>query len=243
MKRHVEFTHVHNFRDLGGYGTGDSRKVEWGRLYRSDSLSKLAGEDWELFAALGVRTVIDLRYPYEIEASGRIPGRDGLAYYNFSIEHRPYDQAGLDPGIEPGRFLADRFAEVATDGVKELRQALEVLAGEHSAPVVFHCASGKDRTGLLAALVLGLLGVHEQDIITDFTLTGLATRRLIADYTAGGRNPPPRWPWYGHAPAEVMRLFLADLAAAYGSIRGYAESRLGIDDTLIEALQRRYLTT
>lgn len=238
MNRHIPFDRLHNFRDIGGYATGDGRTVHWGRLYRSDSLSKLQGADWDRFVDLGVRTVIDLRYPWEIAAKGRVPDLGGLTYHNLSIEHRTYDQAGLDPSVEPARFLADRYAEVALDGVKELRQALEVIAlGD--APVVIHCASGKDRTGLLAALVLSLVDVAEDDIIADFALTGLATDRLIADYSADVRNPPLRWPAYAQAPADVMRLFLADLAAEYGSVREYAVDRLGVDDGLITALRTR----
>lgn len=242
MKRHIEFEHLHNFRDVGGYVTDEGHTVRWGRLYRSDALSKLRGADWDRFLALGVRSVIDLRYPWEIAAKGRVTDTEGLAYHNLSIEHRTYDQAGLDPSIEPARFLADRYAEVALDGVRELRQAIEVIAADGNAPVVIHCASGKDRTGLLAALVLSLLGVAEDHIVADFALTGLATDRLIADYLADDRNPPLRWPWYAQAPAQVMRLFLADLAAAHGSVRGYAVDQLGIDEDLIAGLRTQLLS-
>jgi protein-tyrosine phosphatase len=153
--------------------------VRWQRLYRSDSLAKLHGTDWNRFLDLGVRTVIDLRYPWEIEAGGRVPDAEGFAYVNLCVEHRPYDQADIDRDVDPWRFLADRYAEVALDGAKELRQALEIIASD-SGPLVFHCASGKDRTGVLAGLVLGLVGVCEDDIIADFALTELAAERLIA---------------------------------------------------------------
>jgi protein-tyrosine phosphatase len=242
VRRHIAFERLHNFRDVGGYPASDGRTVQWGRLYRSDSLSKLQGQDRDRFLALGVRTVIDLRYPWEINATGRVPDSDGLAFHNFSIEHRPYYQEALDPSVEPARFLADRFAEVALDGVKELRQALEVIAADGSAPVVIHCASGKDRTGLLAALVLALLGVAEEDIVADFALTELATDRLIADWSAAHWGRTPRWPGYGRAPAEIMRLVLSELAARYGSLRGYAADHLGVDGAVITALRLHLLT-
>lgn len=242
MTRHVAFERLHNFRDLGGYPTRDGRTVRWGRLYRSDSLSKLQGEDWRRFLDLGVRTVIDLRYPWEIADRGRVPHHDGLAYHNLSIEHRPYDQASLGEDVEVGRYLADRYAEVALDGVKELRRALEVIAEDDSAPLVMHCASGKDRTGLLAALVLTLLGVDEETIIEDFALTGLATERLVADWSAAHGGTTPSWPGYGRAPEEVMRLFLADLTASHGSVQAYVTGGLGVDDAVTEALRARYLT-
>ncbi|GAA3515880.1 hypothetical protein GCM10023075_78370 [Streptosporangium album] len=242
VRRHIAFERLHNFRDLGGYRTEDGRTVRWGRLYRSDSLSKLRGEDWSRFLDLGVRTVIDLRYPWEIAAKGRVPHDDGLAYHNLSIEHRPYDQAGLSSDIETARFLADRYAEVALDGVGELRQALEVIASDDSAPLVIHCASGKDRTGMLAALVLSLLGVDEDTVIADFALTGLATDRLIADWHAVNPGRTLTWPGYGQAPAEIMRLFLADLAIDHGSVRDYAVTQLGVDDELIVALRGHLLS-
>ncbi|MER5462300.1 tyrosine-protein phosphatase [Streptomyces sp. NPDC002668] len=241
MSRHIAFERLHNFRDLGGYSTADGRTVRWGRLYRSDSLAKLGGADLDRFLALKVSTVIDLRYPWEIEARGRVPDREGLSYVNLSVEHRPYDQAAIDPAVDPWRFLADRYAEVALDGAKELRQALEVIASNTSGPLVFHCASGKDRTGLLAALVLALAGVTEDDIAADFALTELATERLIADWRAANPERTLTWPGYGRAPEEIMRLFLADLAATYGSVYDYAVRHLGADDRLIAQLRARLL--
>ncbi|MBW5481685.1 tyrosine-protein phosphatase [Streptomyces bambusae] len=244
MIRHIAFERLHNFRDLGGYRTRDGRTVRWQRLYRSDSLAKLAGPDAagdrHRFRELGVRTVIDLRYPWEIEAKGRIPHSDDVTYLNLSVEHRPYDQAEIDPELDPWRYLADRFAEVALDGAVELRAALEVIAGSDD-PQVFHCASGKDRTGLLAALVLALLGVGEDEIAADFALTELATERLVADWKAANPDRVLRWPAYGRAPEEVIRLFLADLAATYGSVHAYATGHLGVDEELIARLRDRLL--
>ncbi|WP_079126442.1 tyrosine-protein phosphatase [Streptomyces sp. ERV7] len=212
MNRHIGFERLHNFRDLGGYRTEDGLTVRWGRLFRSDSLGKLQDEDWDRFLDLGVRTVIDLRYPWEIEGKGRVPEHASLTYRNLSIEHRPYDQASLGADVETGRYLADRFLEVAHDGVEELREALRTIAAPDSGPLVFHCASGKDRTGLLAALVLTLLGVPEDVIVEDFTLTELATDRLIADWRAANPGREITWPGYGppdrraltaRAPCEV----------------------------------------
>jgi len=240
--RHIAFERLHNFRDLGGYRTRDGRTVRWRRLYRSDSLAKLRGDDWRRFLDLGVRTVIDLRYPWEIAARGRVPESDGLVYHNLSIEHQPYDQAELGPDVDTARFLADRYAEIALDGVEELRLALEVIAAGDSAPLVMHCAAGKDRTGLLAALVLSLLGVEEESVVEDFALTGLATDRLVADWRAAHPDRTLKWPGYGRAPGEVMRLCLVELAAGHGSVRDYAVTRLGVDGKLITALREQYLS-
>ncbi|MFF8816164.1 tyrosine-protein phosphatase [Streptomyces pactum] len=246
MNRHIPFDRLHNFRDLGGYRTFDGRTVRWSTLYRADSLGKLAEaaaeQDRERFRDLGVRTVIDLRYPWEIDRKGRVPAADGLAYHNLSIEHRPYNQAALPPETDTERYLADRFAEVAEDGVKEIRQALEVIADPGSGTTVFHCASGKDRTGLIAALVLSLVGVAEDDIVADFALTNLATERLVADWKVANPGRELVWPAFGTAPEGIMRLFLADLAARYGSVPGYVATALGAGPDLTDALRARLLT-
>jgi protein-tyrosine phosphatase len=242
QQRHVSFERLHNFRDFGGYPATEGRHVRWGQLYRSDSLGKLAGSDLAQFTALGVRTVIDLRHSWEIDSGGRVPDAAGLAYHNFSIEHRPYDQSKLSDVVDPVRFLADRYAEVASDGVAEIGQALAVIAEAGRAPLVIHCASGKDRTGLLAAIVLSLLGVAEEDIVADFGLTGLATERLIADWHAFYPGRELLWPHYGTAPPELMRVFLAELAATFGSVRQYVTSYLGVSDLVIADLGKLYLT-
>jgi protein-tyrosine phosphatase len=239
--RHIAFKDLHNFRDLGGYRAVDGRPVRWGRLYRSDSLGKLASEaDLATFAALGVRTVIDLRYGFEIDARGRIPEQTGVDWRHLSIEHRTYDQAALGPEVEAGPYLAERFREVAEDGVVEIRQALELVADPESGPLVFHCASGKDRTGQLAATILALLGVDEADILADFELTNRATAYFRAAHVAH-HGSEPRWPGYGTAPAEVLERFLAGLAADYGSVQGYVEQRLGLDAAFVERLRATLL--
>ncbi|WP_405014233.1 tyrosine-protein phosphatase [Kitasatospora sp. NBC_01539] len=229
-----------NLRDLGGHRTSDGRTVRPGLLYRSDSLGKLTGPGLAGFTALGIRTVIDLRYPWEIAQTARVPDLPGLAFHNLSVEHRPYDQAALGAGVDPGPYLAARYTEVAEDGAAELAEVLRVVAAADG-PLLFHCYSGKDRTGIVAALVLTLLGVGEHDVVADFTLTGQATERLVDGYRARhGRTPD--WPGYGRAPAAVMELFLADLTDRYGSVTGYAATRLGADGGLVRALRGRLLT-
>ncbi|WP_371616329.1 tyrosine-protein phosphatase [Streptomyces sp. NBC_00454] len=241
MTRHIEFERLHNFRDLGGYRTSEGATVAWGALYRADSLGKLDGADWDRFLGLGIRTVIDLRYPWEADAKGRIPEPERFTYANLSIEHRPYDQAEIDPDLDPWRFLADRFAEVAEDGVEEIRAAIELIA-EGPGPAVFHCTSGKDRTGLIAALVLTLLGVDEEQVLADFALTELATARLTADWHTANPGRTMRWPSYGRAPAEILRLTLADLTARHGSVEAYLTQCVGITAATKAALRARLLT-
>jgi protein-tyrosine phosphatase len=239
--RHLPFDSLCNFRDLGGYATSDGHVTRWRTLYRADSLGRLGGkEDLRRFEGLGIGTVIDLRYPWEIAAKGRLPPTDGVTWLNLSIEHRTYDQAQIDPDLDPWRYLADRYAEVAADGTAELRQAIGTIAAA-DAPVVFHCASGKDRTGLLAALVLALLDVPVETIAADFALTELATTALRERWHADNPGRELRWPGYGRAPAELIRIVLAELVAEHGSIHRYATERLALDDDVLAALRTRLL--
>ncbi|MGW0246780.1 tyrosine-protein phosphatase [Nocardia goodfellowii] len=240
MKRHIEFNRLHNFRDLGGYHSADGRTVAWRLLYRSDSLGKLRDTDWERFLELGIDTVIDLRYPWETEANGLVPHPERFRYANRSIEHRPYDQADVDPDLDPWRYLADRFAEVAADGVTEIRETLELIASADG-PTVFHCTSGKDRTGLIAALLLTALDVSEDQILADFARTDLATTRLVTDWKAANPGRTLRWPAYGRAPAELMRLVLTDLTTTYGSPRDYLTGAAGLGEHVIDRLRSRLL--
>ncbi|WP_433247902.1 tyrosine-protein phosphatase [Streptosporangium sp. CA-135522] len=236
MIRHIEFARLHNFRDVGGYATEDGREVRWQRLYRSDSLHRLADDDLERFHGLGIRTVIDLRHPVEIERRGRAP--HGPRYHNLSVEHRYWNvERDYRPDAGLARFFADRYHEVAQDGKTEIRSALEVISEAGNAPVVIHCAAGKDRTGVLAALVLRLLSVAEEDVIADYALTGLATPRLIAYWRRENPTEPVPWPGFGQAPAEAMRLFLAEL----GPVRDYCLGTLGLDEKVIAALQHHLL--
>ncbi|MFH0178139.1 GNAT family N-acetyltransferase [Streptomyces cacaoi] len=242
MDRHIPFETLHNFRDLGGYPTSSGQRIRAGRLFRADSLGKLRPDtpDWDRFLALGVRTVIDLRHPWEIDARGRVPEDDSFTYRNLSIEHRPYDQAALTPDVDAGPYLSARFMEVAEDGTKEIAAALELVA-EAQEGLVFHCASGKDRTGQLAALVLSLLGVPDEVIIEDFSLTELATPALLADWRARNDGRSPAWPSFGRAPESVMRLFLEALRARYGSVEAYVTQALGMDAKTLSATLRARL--
>ncbi|MFC5905621.1 tyrosine-protein phosphatase [Streptacidiphilus monticola] len=241
--RDIPFERLHNVRDLGGWRGADGRAVAFGLLYRGDSLGKLVpgSEDERTFLGLGVRTVVDLRYPWEIEPAGRVPAYPGLAYHNLSIEHRPYDQPALGADVDPGPFLAERYREVAEDGVAEIRQVLELVADPGSGPLLFHCASGKDRTGLVAALVLTLLGVPEADVVAEFALTERAREALIGQWSEGHGGQVPGWPGYGRTPAGVITRLYAGLRADYGSVEGYVAQRLGLDAQFTAALRERLL--
>jgi protein tyrosine/serine phosphatase len=240
--RTTTFSTVVNFRDLGGLPGADGRIVHHGRLYRSDSLHRLTETEGAQLAALGIRTVLDLRRPSEIERDGRIPELPGLAYFNLHPEHREWHPGPYNQTAGPQRFLADRYLDMAEEGIEGFGAALRLISDADRAPLVMHCFAGKDRTGVLAALTLTLLGVPRADIMADYATSEAAQAPIAAvirrELTG---EPVPRPPDHFLAcPPEAMGLFLTELAARYGSIHRYARTA-GVNELHVEALRAHLL--
>jgi protein-tyrosine phosphatase len=211
---------AYNFRDLGGLPTADARAVAQGRLYRSDGLHRITDRDARALTALGIRTVIDLRRPHEIAADGRIPALTGMTWHNLHPIHREWDLGRYEEATGAARFLADRYLDMVEEGVAGLAAALAVVADAQYAPVVVHCMAGKDRTGVLVALALALLGVEDTVIATDYArsaaIQGQITARLRRDHPDRVLVELPAYVLA--APPQAMLLFLAGLRGRYGSV-------------------------
>ena len=218
-----------NFRDLGGYRTGEGRTVKWQRLFRADGLHRLTGSDLTRLADLGLVTVIDLRTGQELEEVGRISEPD-LTYHHLPMLDVLPDRTTYPAWVDAS-YVAERYEGMLEKGADAVAEALLILADPASYPAVFHCTAGKDRTGLLAAVVLGLLGVSDEDIITDYTLSQEAMGRMLTWLRA--ERPDVREQIDSSAAAIVaaepgtMSLFIRRLRQRYGSFAMYAES-LGV---------------
>lgn len=242
MQSSVRFSAVFNFRDLGGHRGRDGRTVRHGRLYRSGTLSALCDADREMFAALGIRTVLDLRRPHEVERDGRCPEWTGAAWRHIHPEHPEWDPAVYDESGGPVRFLADRYRELAEHGAAGLARALGVIADAGAGPTVVHCVAGKDRTGVVCALALSLAGVSDDDIAADYALT----EKSAAGFTAWLRSVRPqvaaKMPhFYAVTPPEAMLLFLAELRQRHGGVEQYV-ANAGLSQAQISALRANLLT-
>ena len=239
--RSLTFSASYNFRDVGGYTGLDGRTVSWRRLFRADSLHRLKGTDLAAFHDLGVRTVVDLRRPFEIERHGWVPHSDGLDYRNLVIEHVDWDSVEQPTGLPHERWLADRYLNFAEDGRAGLAAALGVIADPATAPVVVHCMAGKDRTGVVCALTLSLLGVSDAEIAQDYALTEVAMASLTAYLQ---QNKPEAVQDKYHifdCPQEAMLLFLADLRERHGSVEGYVRE-IGVDAGQLASMREHLLT-
>lgn len=241
QSRVLSFDATFNFRDVGGYAGLDGRMVRWRRLFRSDSLHRLGEADREVFAKLGVRTVIDLRRPMEVTRDGRVSEDHGLRYHHIHPEHAPWHDSPLDNGQSLGRWLADRYLDLARDGRAGLAAVLGVIADERSAPVVVHCVAGKDRTGVVCALALSLLGVADADIAEDYALSTESSQRFTQWLREADPDSVSMPVQFLASPAEAMLLFLRDLRERYGSVERYLTDA-GLTGAQIHAMRAHLLT-
>ncbi|MGN9808387.1 tyrosine-protein phosphatase [Micromonospora sp. BQ11] len=237
--RRIPFSAMFNFRDVGGHTGHDGRTVRRGRLYRSDSLHRIDDTDREAFAALGVRTVIDLRRPYEVERDGRVPDFDGLTWRHIHPEHAEWHERPYEPGADLARYLADRYADLAATGTAGLAEAVGLIADSANAPVVVHCVAGKDRTGIVCGLTLALLGVPDEDIAADYALSTEAGERFMAWFASTGQQVRPGLPPLT-CPEQAMLLFLAELREGHGSVEDYLR-HAGVTDAQLTALRDHLL--
>lgn len=242
-ERHVDLPNVFNLRDLGGYSAADGRIVAWRRLFRADGLQRLATADVVGLHQLGLRTVIDLRRPDEVEL-GRLDAQ-GLAYHHHSLQPADWLAEDFDVSMDAARYLADRYLEMTSLRSEQVAAVLRLISDEGSGPLVFHCAAGKDRTGVVAALTLSLLGVADDSIESDYALSTDSTKRWL---TWARVNRPELAqevstlpsPWTS-APPEAIRYFLADLRSTHGSVEAYVAS-IGVADEMVDALRAHLLT-
>jgi protein-tyrosine phosphatase len=239
--RHIEHDRVFNLRDLGGYHTSDGRSTRWGVLFRGDGLHRLATSDC---AALGLATVLDLRTVHEVTERGRLDVH-GIDWHHLPVLQTMWDPTWFTDEITAERFLADRYLVMLAEGAESLGTALRVLADPQRLPAAFHCAAGKDRTGVLAALILSLVGVEDDTIAADYGLSRLGMGKLVEfvrvtypeRFDAMADQPAA----FLDAPDDAMHIFLADLREQYGSVEAYA-AEVGAGAEVVEALRANLLT-
>lgn len=238
--RRVDLGGVYNVRDLGGLPGLGGRLVRRDMLFRASSLHRL--EDASAWADFGARCVVDLRYDRERAA---FPLPDFIT----NDTHAPLlpDHWRSDPAARegtPAQFLSSVYHDILDVGADSLRDVLRSLAREDAYPAVFFCMAGKDRTGVLAAILLSLLGVSEEDIAADFEASGdevvalvehLRTREDHEDHPM--MNQPIE---LLRAPRGAMELFLAEVDVRYGGLPGYVRT-LDVDDTTVATLHELLL--
>ena len=245
--RRRSLPHLHNFRDLGGYETKDGAMIVWGKLFRSDCPDMLEDEEWDAFRALNIRNLMDLRSTFEAKESP-VKAPEGM-----TIHHCPFlkeDKSIEDPEEAARKFLDSLsldytvMLENSLDEVAEILFRLTDLAAEGS--VDFFCTAGKDRTGILAAIILFLCNVGEEEIIADYCVTEIYNAKVIQaridslPESMKAEIPPEKMEMATASKAETMEALLQWMHARDFTTlmkdRGFGEEQV---DRLRAALLRR----
>jgi hypothetical protein len=217
-----------NFRDLGGDESAGGRRVRWRRVFRADGLHRLTEADQCDLADLGLQTVIGLRSRTEVAEHGRIAWpTPGLAYHHLPMSGVLPDQEELPSWVETS-YAASRYAELLGQRSEAVIEALAVLTDPAAYPALFHCATGKDRTGILSVLMLGLLGVPDESIVADYALSRVGISRffdwLRAAYPECSRALERSSAAAVAAEPQTVGLFLEQVRSDQGSFEAYALS-------------------
>lgn len=241
MNRIIDLSGCLNFRDLGGYPTADGRALRWRQVFRSDALHHLTRQDVaRLRDELGIGDVIDLRSSAEL----RTEGRGALAHEAIRFHHVPlYDGETARGAPSREMDLAERYALLADFAQRPIAAVIDTLAATDS-PSVYHCAAGKDRTGVVSAILLSLLGVPDEVIVADYAATqenldAIIERLMSTEGYHGMLSALP--PDTLHAEPQTMRSFLARMRATHGSIEAYSRTA-GASAETIKRLRDRLLT-
>ena len=235
-----------NVRDLGGLPTSDGGETRPGRVIRADNIGSLSVAGWRAVENHGVVRIVDLRWPEEVAAD---PPRDAeievvrVSVLGDSMSESTVWIRELDANLDEVDDVADHYAWSYVEFLERNRErfglALAAIAGA-AGPVVFHCMGGKDRTGLVAALLLRLAGVELDVIGRDYALSGpnlIVAHRDWLDRAPTERDRRRRQK-LSQTPADGMRRVIETIEGRYGSVAGYLEAA-GLSADEIERLRTR----
>jgi protein-tyrosine phosphatase len=226
-----------NFRDLGGYSSGDGRQTVWGQVFRSETLSRLNDRDVEKMRALGIKTIIDFRGDDEIEkAPSRLPENVNLVRLPIAVGNNDSTQqvmqslmSGQFDSLQCIRFMEEINRRFATEFVPQYRAFFEVLLQPESYPLVFHCTAGKDRTGFASAILLSTLGVDWDIVMEDYLLTNNCLRpQSLAPQAQEQSLPALRL--IASVRPSYLNAAKDEIIQRYGSLDNYLQEALRIGE-------------
>jgi protein-tyrosine phosphatase len=225
--RHIPLDGTRNVRDVGGYPTADGRRTRWRTLLRSDELTQLPPHAIDELCEIGLRQVIDLRWPDELELSPNV-----FALHP-DVRYRHIALLVDDPTPHSG--LAGMYRHVLDERLPQLVEVVRVLLEPDGLPAVIGCAAGKDRTGITIAVLLSLAGVPDDLVIEDYALS--------AGYFAIPNETIPAGDWRHRplvvdSPPEFMASAMDHLHDAHRGARALLRSG-GLDDAQLDALVER----
>jgi protein-tyrosine phosphatase len=233
-ERLLSFPALLNARDLGGYPTADAGQTRWRSLLRSDDLAQLTPVGIQALAEFGVQTVLDLRWAEEILLNPSPIGAHApqIRYIHLSLlASTPAEWRELSKSCEKERWKCVVLEQVRP----QLRDVLKVIAAAPAGPLLFHCVAGKDRTGLIAALMLTLADVKPEFIAADYAES---TQMLGDAYLQRYKDADPQDVLENvRCPEEGVHNMLAYLQGE-GGIRKFL-GKIGLNELEIARLRAR----
>ncbi|MFC5758855.1 tyrosine-protein phosphatase [Rhizobium sp. GCM10022189] len=240
-ERVIALDGAHNVRDLGGYATGAGGLTRWRSLLRGDALHGLSAADIEALVAQDVTTVIDLRNGHEIALQpNRLEGDARVVYANIPLfaALAPIDMGAADAA---GFDMGERYCQALDSCQPAIAEVLATIARAPDGIALFHCTAGKDRTGLIAALILANAGVDDAVIIEDYALTGSVSGPLLGQLRARALTRGASAAFVDTVLAsapESMARALHHLASRYGGAGSYM-AQIGMSRRDVRDLERR----
>ncbi len=242
-ERHLTWDGCANVRDLGGHQTpyGETR---WGAIVRADAIRRLTDAGWEELVGHGVSTIVDLRMDEELEADPPAELPVEVVHVNV-LAGSPSDYGEqLDALVDTVDTAAEKTRVVYIDFLERFgpkwAAAIRAIADAPSGGVVVHCQGGKDRTGLVVALLLSIAGVSNEEIAADYALSerNLVVRQAQWESEASDDAERERRRQIGRTPPEAMVGVLDELDARYGGVREFLLAQGAADDELDRAVAR-----
>jgi len=232
-----------NVRDLGGHPTEDGGETRYERIIRADSVRGLSDEGWKAVVAAGVRTIVDLRTHGELaeDPSAEVPVD---VVHVETIEANDEVTAEVEAASQAAPDLASATRDVYLVFLERFRpnfaRAISEIAGAPEGAVVVHCMGGKDRTGLIAAMLLRLAGVGHQEIGADYALSEDRLRPRHEAWLAEAATDAERAriERISATPAAAMVGVLEELERRYGSVEAYLRAGGAAEQDLEHARRR-----
>ena len=244
-RRRLALEGAYNVRDLGAYPTQDGRRTRWGKFLRADGLHALTGESQDALIGYGVRTAVDLRLTREVEfRANALASRPEVSYHQVNVLGDEYLEADVPEIGEPADRLVGIYTTVLDKRQPALRRVLGLLAGSGSSAAMYNCTAGKDRTGIVSALLLGLAGVPHEIIVEDYALSARFLLERYLHLLEAGEMTTERpleeitWQTYRDefCPQSAMRRVLTHLDDRYDGVEGYV-CQIGVTQAEIEAIR------
>lgn len=246
--RRVPFEGVPNFRDLGGYPTRSGARVRWGLVFRAGVLDGFRPADLPLYDQLGLRIVFDLRSDVECEERPSM-----VISRRLTITGRPAGDERITRGqlprtaAEGEQMLREIYCGLLDHSATQMGELLTALTADDGLPAAFHCHAGKDRTGMVAALLLEALGVERTLVLDDYELTS----QYLVDTVTQDQRTFARLIELGFSKEAAAAVFatsrwameaaLDHLDTRYGGIESYLTGPAGMSGEHLERLRERLL--